>query len=218
MKPRYYTWICDTCNEVFKTRQLLINHWNEFPDHKIKKSCATHKGEYYCQYCGRFIDQLNSLHLHEKHCKDNPNRVHSFNYGIKMSDEFKKAKSDAMKRAHKEGRAFTFADLKRRSEPSYPEQWLMNVIKNENLNSDYVREYKFHTFSLDFAWVDNKKVIEMDGRLHKISEYQQDCDKRKDALLKEEGWDELRIDWEYCCNNTKEVIQQIKDFIGERNL
>ena len=55
----------------------------------------------------------------------------------------------------------------------------------------------------------------MDGRLHKISEYQIDCDKRKDALLKEEGYDELRIDWEYCFNNPKEVIKQIKLFIGE---
>ena len=94
----------------------------------------------------------------------------------------------------------------------------MKVIENEKLNSNYIREYKFHTFSLDFAWEDDKKVIEMDGRFHKISKYQQDCDKRKDALLKEEGWDELRIDWEYCCNNTKEVIKQIKEFIGESNL
>lgn len=77
----------------------------------------------------------------------------------------------------------------------------------ENIN--FIR---FHQI---FAWVEDKKVIEMDGRLHKISEYQQDCDKRKDKLLKEEDWKELRINWEYCYNNTKEVIQQIKNFIGE---
>lgn len=140
------------------------------------------------------------------------------NYGVKMSDEFKEKISIAMKKAHKEGRAFTFADLKRRNGPSYPEQWLMNVIENEKLNSNYIREYKFHTFSLDFAWEDDKKVIEMDGRLHKISEYQMNCDKRKDELLKQEGWKELRIDWEYCCNNKKKIIKQIKEFIGERNL
>lgn len=212
---KLYTWKCENCREIFRTRKLLYKHWEEFPDHHIKKSSATHKGEYYCQYCGRFLDQLNSLHLHEKTCKNNPNRVRNANYGIKMSDECKEKQSKSMKKAHQEGRAFTFADLKRKSEPSYPEQWLMKVIENENLNNNYVREYKFHTFSLDFAWVEDKKVIEMDGRLHKISEYQQDCDKRKDKLLKEEDWKELRIDWEYCYNNTKEVIQQIKNFIGE---
>ncbi len=213
-----YTWKCEICNEVFRTRALLYKHWEEFPNHHIKKSSATHKGEYYCQYCGRFIDQLNSLHLHEKSCKDNPNRVPGATTGIKQSEELKEKKSSIMKQLHKEGKAFSFADLKRRSTPSYPEQWLMKVIENEKLNNNYIREYKFHTFSLDFVWLNNKKVIEMDGRFHKISEYQQDCDKRKDALLKEEGWDELRIDWEYCCNNTKEVIKQIKEFIGESNL
>ena len=120
-----------------------------------------------------------------------------------------------MKEKHKLGLACTLSDLRRKEIPSYLEQWLMNVIINENLNNNYIREYRFHTFSLDFVWLQDKKVIEMDGRFHKISEYQKDCDKRKDELLKQEGYDELRIDWEYCFNNTQEVIKQIKEFIGE---
>lgn len=55
----------------------------------------------------------------------------------------------------------------------------------------------------------------MDGRFHKISEYQKDCDRRKDELLKSEGYEELRIDWEYCFKHPKEIIQKIKEFIGE---
>ena len=73
----------------------------------------------------------------------------------------------------------------------------------------------YNTFSLDFCWPDKKKVIEMDGRFHKISEYQKDCDRRKDELLKSEGYEELRIDWEYCFKHPKEIIQKIKEFIGE---
>ena len=210
-KARPYTWKCEICNKVFRTRKLLYEHWEEYPDHHI----ITHKGEYYCQYCGCFKDQLNSLHLHEKHCKLNPNRVDSICKGKKMSDEFRKHCSEVMKERHKLGLAPTLSQLRRKEKPSYPEQWLMRVIENENIDSNYIREYRFHTFSLDFYWPEKKKVIEMDGRLHKISEYQIDCDKRKDALLKEEGYDELRIDWEYCFNNPKEVIKQIKLFIGE---
>lgn len=213
-KARPYTWVCPICNKAFKTRSLLHKHYNENPDHKIKKSSATHKGEYYCKYCGKFTDQLNSLHLHEKCCKYNPNRVDGSNKGKKFSDEFKRKHSEIMKYKHKLGIAPTLSDLRKKEIPSYPEQWLIKVIENEKLNANYIREYKFHTFSLDFAWVDSKKVIEMDGRFHKTSQYQKDCDMRKDLLLKQEGWDELRIDWEYCCNNTLKVIEIIKKFLN----
>lgn len=213
-KARPYTWVCSICNKVFKTRRLLYEHYNENPSHKIKKSSATHKGEYYCKYCGKFISQLNSLHLHEKCCKYNPNKVDRSNKGKKFSDEFKRKHSEIMKYKHKLGIAPTLSDLRKKETPSYPEQWLMKVIENERLNDNYIREYKFHTFSLDFAWVDSKKVIEMDGRFHKTSQYQKDCDMRKDLLLKQEGWDELRIDWEYCCNNTLKVIDIIKKFLS----
>lgn len=210
-----YHWLCEYCEVEFESKNKLYKHWKEYPEHHIKKSSATHKGEYYCKYCGRFLDQLNSLHRHEKSCKENPNRVPGSSYGIKMSEEFRKRRSENMKERHKNGTAPTFADLRRREEPSYPEQWLIKVIENENLNKNYVREKRFHTFSLDFCWPELKKVIEMDGRLHKISEYQKDCDRRKDELLKQEGYEELRIDWEYCFNHTQEIIKQIKEFIGE---
>ena len=214
-KSRPYTWKCDVCGEIFKTRKLLYSHWNEKTEHHIIKTSATHKGEYYCKYCNKFCDQLNSLHLHEKHCILNPNRIDGTSKGRTMTDEFKKKQSERMKERHKNGTAVSLAHLRSKEKPSYPEQWLMDVIKNENINSEYIREYKFHTFSLDFYWEKKKKVIEMDGRLHKISEYQKDCDKRKDEQLKKDGIDEMRIDWEYCYNHPKEIIKKIKDFIGE---
>ena len=43
-KARPYTWKCEICNKVFRTRKLLYEHWEEYPDHHI----ITHKGEYYC--------------------------------------------------------------------------------------------------------------------------------------------------------------------------
>lgn len=208
-----YHWICEGCGVDFDTRRQLSRHKKLHKECQVKKSSATHKGVYYCKFCCKFLDQLNSLHLHEKHCKQNPDRIPCSNYGRKMSEDFKQKRSEDMKERHRNGTAVTFADLRRKTEPSYPEQWLMRVIENENLNPNYIREYRFHTFSLDFCWPELKKVIEMDGRLHKISEYQKDCDRRKDVLLKEEGFKELRIDWEYCFNNPKKVINQIRDFL-----
>ena len=213
-KAKEYTWVCNVCNNVFKTRSLLYQQWEEYSTHHIKKSSANISSEKTCKYCNKtWITTTPGLHIHEKSCKCNPNRVDGCTKGIKQSEEFKQIHSKIMKERHKLGLACTLSDLRRKEIPSYPEQWLIRLIENENLNKNYIREYKFHTFSLDFAWVESKKVIEMDGRFHKISEYQKDCDKRKDILLKNEGWEELRIDWEYCCNNTQEIIQKIKDFL-----
>lgn len=215
-KGKEDNWICPKCNRDFGSRRKLYAHWEEYPDHHIHKSTANQSDFHTCKYCKKYWKtSLAGLHIHEKSCFENPDRITRKNYGVKMSDDFCNRMSDIMKDRHKNGTAPTLSQLRRKEKPSYPEQWLMRVIENENIDSTYIREYSFYTFSLDFCWPIKRKVIEMDGRLHKISEYQKDCDKRKDELLKKEGYEELRIDWDYCCTHPKEVIQQIKDFIGE---
>jgi len=42
----------------------------------------------------------------------------------------------------------------------------MEVIKNEFENKNYERELPFHRFSLDFAWTELKRCIEIDGKQH----------------------------------------------------
>ena len=136
--------------------------------------------------------------------------------GKHHTEDTKKRMSEKAKQNVADGKHFVYADLKRRSGPSRPEQWLIDVIANNVKDKNYIREYRFHTFSLDFAWLDSngyKKCIEMDGRFHEISEIQKDCDKRKDALLKEEGWLELRLNWKWVCNNSRDAVQKVIDFI-----
>ena len=92
---------------------------------------------------------------------------------------------------------------------------LWKLLKNEFgylENKDYEREIKFYSFSLDFVFP-GKKVIEIDGSQHKRSEYQKDCDRRKDEKLKQDGWKELRIDWDECFKNPKESLQSVKAFL-----
>jgi very-short-patch-repair endonuclease len=118
-----------------------------------------------------------------------------------------------MKKAHIEGRAHNIGECRWNNKPSYPEQWFMNVIENEFTNKEYIREFPFHKYSLDFAWVKFKKCIEIDGEQHYRDKAQMIRDKAKDKLLKEEGWKALRLDWRWVYNNTKDAIKLAKEFI-----
>ena len=46
------------------------------------------------------------------------------------------------------------------------------MIKNEFQDQNYTREYYILGYSLDFAWVDKKLEIEIDGEQHERAENQ----------------------------------------------
>lgn len=118
-----------------------------------------------------------------------------------------------MKKAHAEGRAHNIGESRWNNEPSYPEKWFMKVVQNEFEDKDFIREYPFHRFALDFAWVHKKKCIEIDGEQHgRFEEYKQ-RDRVKDSCLREEGWEVLRLPWKDVFNNPKKYIKISKDFI-----
>ena len=205
-------WYCASCDLFFRVRADLYKHRKAV--HKSSKG-KNIKVEKNCPYCQRVLMTETAYKVHIKSCSNNPSRISRPNKFI-WTSEMKDKQSTSMKQAHAEGRAFSWADLSKRKEPSYPEKWFIRVLENEFgfiEGKDYEREKKFYTFSLDFVFP-NKKVIEIDGSQHKRSDYQRDCDKRKDQKLKEEGWLELRLDWNYCYNNSKEVIQKVKEFLG----
>ena len=118
-----------------------------------------------------------------------------------------------MKKAHAEGRAHNIGTCRWNNEPSYPEQFFMKVIENEFNDKNYQREMPFFKYSLDFAWPDKKKVIEIDGEQHERFNDYKERDKQKDNLLLENGWKLLRIKWKDMMKESKSWIKKAKEFI-----
>ena len=118
--------------------------------------------------------------------------------------------SESGKLAHKEGRAWNIGMSRWNNEPSYPEKFFMEVIKNEFEDKNYQKEYPVGIYSLDFAWIEKKKAIEIDGEQHQRFEEYRERDKRKDMYLTKEGWKILRIVWKDMFHNTKEKIKICK--------
>lgn len=213
-KQKEYIWICKTCNQIFKTRRKLQEHYKENPNHRQQ----TEKPHYKlcCRFCGLEKETTKEgMTLHEKYCSYNPNKSFNTWYGKTLNESTKKLISDKMKIAHKEKRAGTFPSRKNK-EHSYPEKWLIKVLKSElNMieNIDYETEKYFHGQFLDFAWNDKKLCIEMDGEQHEryLSVRLKDIQKEKN--LHKDGWKLLRVKWKNVYNNTQYWIEEIKKFI-----
>lgn len=142
-------------------------------------------------------------------------KIKSYWKGMKLPSEMKEKISVSMKKAHREGRAHNIGESRWNNQPSYPEKFFMKVIENEFFDKNYIREYPFKKYSLDFAWVHKKKVIEIDGEQHERFEEYKNRDKEKDTLLKENGWKVIRIKWKDMIKESKHWIKIAKEFIDK---
>jgi very-short-patch-repair endonuclease len=87
---------------------------------------------------------------------------------------------------------------------SYPEKIADAVLKQSKIL--YEHEYPFYKFFIDFAILDKKIAIEIDGRQHNEPK-RKESDERKDKKLTNEGWKVFRIKWPD--DNIKEEIKKI---------
>lgn len=177
------------------------------------------KEEHKCKYCGKEFETGRKLGGHTASCKENPKRKETLKKlkqeakGKKLSKKAKEKISKAMKKAHKEGRAWNIGKSRWNNELSYPEKFFVKVINNEFEDKKYIKEYNISKYSFDFAWPHKKILIEIDGSQHKRFEKYKKRDRKKDKLAKEKGWKLLRISWKNFFNNTKSIIKITKNFV-----
>lgn len=208
MKLKYK---CKYCGLMFIKKNELYKHKHDI--HQINDNIVKH--EYYnltCIYCGITKYTTNcAMRRHETHCLQNPNRIEY--KGHKISDETKKKISEGMHKAALEGRNKGWTTTKSGLQhKSYPEEFFTKIIENEFNDKKYEYNLPFYTWKLDFAWPHKKLCIEIDGSQHE-NEKQANSDLRKDEKLQKEGWKVLRIKWLDIFHNTKDYINQAKEFI-----
>lgn len=196
-------WCCTHCGECFETRKRLYEHihdkhpkgpgaWNKGLTKRESASIARAAEKYKAKCAAGLVKHNTSV------------------------SEVTKAKiSRGMKKAHAEGRAHNIGQCRHNSKPSWPEEWFMRVISNEFKDTNYIREYAFGRYSLDFAWPDKKRCIEIDGEQHYRFQEYIDRDRRKDAYILSNGWNVLRLNWKETCANPKKMIRVAFNFIHE---
>jgi len=184
---------------------------------------------YKCKFCNK--KEYNSpkkIKIHESWCKYNPNhRIVSEETANKISNSLSGKKNGPLSEKHKEKlRQKRFEYLKQRNgdsaferrnlgKMSYLEQWFFdNVIIKHNLLKKYdiINEYPFYPYFIDFAFLNIKLAVELDGASHfKNGKYRLQHDINKDNHLIKNGWKVYRIAY----NETNENI--INNFLNSLN-
>lgn len=83
---------------------------------------------------------------------------------------------------------------RKRNEPSYPEKCFISFLKERNYDTKFYieREYPVFPYYIDFAFVNEKVAVEIDGSQH-LEEDRKEKDIKKDKVLLLNGWKVLRI-------------------------
>lgn len=100
---------------------------------------------------------------------------------------------------------------------SYPEKLFLEKIYELGLDKKYsiVREYSVFPYFIDFAFVNEKVAVEIDGSQHLLPE-RKDRDDKKDELLKNDGWFILRVSENEVKTNINSVFDTITSIINDR--
>ena len=134
--------------------------------------------------------------------------------------------SEAGKPASESGHYFKTADtfqwqnLKKygrenRKNPTEAEDLLWQALRNNQIGVKVRRQHAIQGFIADFAIMESKLVIEIDGGYHSVEE-QNEYDEARTKFLKEFNIEILRFTNEQVLNSIEPVINEIKDEIGKR--
>lgn len=102
---------------------------------------------------------------------------------------------------------------------SYPEKCFQKMLENNELDKKYLiyREYSVFPYFIDFAFIDLKVAVEIDGSQH-LEENRRKKDNDKDALLMSKGWRILRIPASEILYDNTNVLNYLLKFIGDNNV
>ena len=101
--------------------------------------------------------------------------------------------------------------------PSYPERYFKELFEKENI--PLVTEHQISVYQLDFADVERKIDVEIDGDQHYLDKRIIESDNRRNQYLQERGWTVFRIRWSEYQKFTYEekhvIVNKIKELVAK---
>lgn len=170
-----------------------------------------------CKYCGKLFDDANyhRLGAHTASCQHRPEELKSqtkikqskASLGRKHTTETKQKISKKRTEYLKNNPDKIPYVLNHSSKESYPESYFKKLLIN------VIQEYKIPNtlYRADFANPNDKTIIEIDGEQHYVDKKIIEHDIKRDKILKDLGYNVIRIRWaHYQKLNHEEKCEIIK--------
>ena len=131
-----------------------------------------------------------------------------------LSESHKKAISNGLKKAHKEKRHPGWLNSNRINR-SYPERLFEQYAINYHLfdNYDMVNQFPFHGYFFDYAIINLKVDLEIDGSQHYRTESSINYDKQRDSFVMNKGWRVYRISAKELKDDPNKELAKLLDFL-----
>lgn len=99
---------------------------------------------------------------------------------------------------------------------SYPEKCFKKILEDNGLDKKYLiyREYSVFPYFIDFAFINEKLAVEIDGSQH-LEEDRKRRDEEKDKLLISKGWKVLRIAAAEVTHDGTKALNAVADMLEE---
>lgn len=204
---------CKICNKEFEKRHSYIGHCSSHNRKKKEKLIKEHK----CKYCGVIFDKGIQLGGHVPACKLNPNHLNrSKNIAKSLSGKIiptivRNKISISRKKYLDENPGQIPYLLNHSSKESYLEKVLRERLQNEDIK-DWIQEYPLLRYSLDFAFIDQKINVEVDGGTHNLDSVIKK-DNERDLKLSSLGWKVFRFTDNDIKHDLDNVIEKIKSLL-----
>lgn len=130
-----------------------------------------------------------------------------FKHSEKTKEKMRQKRLSFMKE-HPEKTAWRIKNI------SYPEKCFQKYLQERGYDKKYLikREYSVFPYFIDFAFIEQKVAVEIDGSQH-LEKKRKEIDEAKDKLLIENGWSVIRFtentvktDWKNIDNTLKKIL------------
>ncbi len=138
----------------------------------------------------------------------------------KVSKETAGKISRSLKKAHLEGRHPGWKHInENKKRRSYPESYILKILIDKNILDKFLVVEKFPVgkYYLDFAILNLKIDLEIDGIQHIRTQESIDYDSIRNSYLISKGWSVYRILWRNFLSNKKEEIKNLLEYIDNKD-
>lgn len=222
---------CKICNREFNSKNGLHVHLNVIHNIKNKYNLINYYIKYdnleipKCPICGENCE-ISSVHNNKffnctcgnKECKSKFSSIKQKQHYKDHPEHIERARQNRIKYLTTKLSGKTAWERRANNEMSYLEQWFYdNVILCYELDKKYdiVNELPIYPYFIDFAFINEKIAVELDGKCHFINGINRhDHDNKKDEFLFSNGWKVFRISYNELNENT---INEFLLFLGKPN-